>query len=216
MNKKKILLTDLILLLLIVTIVTCMPQLYKTMEHTVGRLIWGTLLIVGIIVLTVILIVKIVRRNRTCKIKGVAWVHFTVRIIAVLTGIWIFADIMVATVHPSVTGIYAIEMSRANENKVLVLNSIFFVLYSQGLITIFTGMEEKTGEFIKRLFKTWVYAIIPVFIITLLCTFLGELISDMDTGFTYPVNIIFTTLLWFISIVINERIKRGQKNEKTA
>lgn len=203
------LLTDAIGIFCIVVLMTGIPSFYKQIENPLLRVILAVILFLLLLAAAVLVIIRVIRRNQQNKPQKTAYIHALLRGLIVMPGIWVFSAVMVNTIHPSLSGIYAIEMSGKEEAVIMLSNSLFFALYSQALITILTGIEEKTAEFVKRLLKTWLFTILPLFGMSLLFTAAGEWLRNYSTALAAVINAAATTFLWVTAIAFNERVKRG-------
>lgn len=149
---RKELWADAIFIFLIVTMMTCIPSGYKLIDSDLGRVLLGAGLLIATAAIGLYLVIRIIRRNKSGKFKKEVYLHLMVRVSVISIGMWIYAGLMVNIVHPSMSGIYAIKMSPKEKNIILILNSIFFVLYSQSYITIFTEAEKGAGAVQMQMF----------------------------------------------------------------
>ena len=198
---------DSICILTDAVILTGLPLLYDRLPKGVGRIITVLALIVLMITVTIWIILRLVGRNKKRKLEKRDYLFLGIRGVIVAAGIWIFACIMVGIIHPTLIGIYAIEMTSAEEIRITVFNSFFFVICSQAILAILTGTEENNKTFLTRLLKTWGITLLPMFLITFLLTLFTEWVRGQDTFAAGGLGIISTTFLWVTSIAIHERIK---------
>ena len=201
---------DTICILTDAIILTGLPLLYDRLPKGIGRIITALVVTAVMIVITVWTIIRLVRRNKERKLEKMDYLFLVLRSVVVAAAIWIFACIMVSLIHPSLTGIYAVEMTKTEQLRVTIFNSFFFVFCSQSILAIFTGTVEKNKEFFKRLVKTWAIAVIPMFLLTLTFTLLTDWVRGQDLFAANGLAILLTTFLWVTSIAIHERIKRGK------
>ena len=197
-------------ILAIIAILIGIPAIYNRITPGVGRVVFAAVFFGILLAMMSWVIIRLIKRNKQRNLEKKDFLLIILRSITVAVVIWIFACVMVKMIHPSLTGIYVVEMSQFEKNSVLIFNSLFFFLCSQAFLTIFTGIEERGKFFYKRLLKTWGITFIPMFLLTALFTLLIEWIKDIDLFISNFFNTIFTTLLWVTSIAINERIKRGR------
>lgn len=198
---------DGVLIFLIVIVMTGLPQIYSQISSNVGRIVLAFVFLIILASLSIYLSARIIGRNRNGRMKGKDCLRLILRILAVLIGIWIFACVMVKTAHPSLSGIYVIELSRGKKNLIRILNSLSFVLISQALITSLTGTEEKAGKFLSRLAKTWLLTILPMFCLSYIFTILTEWMETNHMSFAMVITVLSTAFLWVTTIALNERIK---------
>lgn len=196
-------------------ILTGLPHLYGRLPKGMGRIVTVFVLMVLMTAMAILLILRLIWRNRRgnqqatqpLKLEKRDYLFLGIRSVIVAAGIWIFACIMVGIIHPTLIGIYAIEMTSAEEIRITVFNSFFFVICSQAILAILTGTEENNKTFFTRLLKTWGITLLPMFLITFLLTLFTEWVRGQDTFAAGGLGIISTTFLWVTSIAIHERIK---------
>lgn len=191
-------------------ILTGLPLLYDRLPKGIGRIVTVYILIALMLAVTTWIVLRLIWRNKQRKLEKIDYLYFGIRSVVVAAAIWIFSCIMVGIIHPTLIGIYAVEMTRTEEIRVIIFNSLFFVFCSQSILTILTGTEEKNKIFFTRLIRTWGIAILPMFLTTFLVTLFTNRIREMDAFAAGGLAIILTTFLWVTSIAIHERIKRGK------
>ncbi len=201
---------DTICILTDVIILTGLPLFYDRLPKGIGRIITALVVSTAMTAITVWTIIRLVQRNKERKLEKMDYLFLALRSVIVAAVIWIFACIMVNLIHPSLTGIYAVEMTKTEQIRVTIFNSLFFAFCSQTILTIFTGTVEKNKEFFKRLVKTWAIAVSPIFLLTLAFTLLTEWVRGQDLFAANGLAILLTTFLWVTSIAVHERIKRGK------
>lgn len=110
---------DSICILADAVILTGLPYLYERLPKGMGRIITVFVLMALVIVMTILLILRVIWRNRKenqqaaqpLKLEKRDYLFLGIRSAVVAAGIWIFACIMVGIIHPSLIGIYAIDNS---------------------------------------------------------------------------------------------------------
>lgn len=207
--ERKELWIDAIWMLGIVIMITGIPFIYQQITSTLSRIIMILILLIGLVAMGIFIILRLIRRNKETPLTKIDYIHFVLRGLLVFVCIWIFAGIMARIIHPTLSGIYAIEMTRKEEIGVMLSNSLFFALYSQAILTIFTETGETYSVFLKRLGKTWLLSILPMFFMSLLFTFITQCLSEINIVVSYILSVLLTTFLWVTSIALNEKIKRG-------
>ena len=93
-------------------ILTGLPLLYDRLPKGIGRIITVLILIMAMLGITVWTIIRLVRRNKERKLEKMDYLFLVVRSMVVAAAIWIFSCAMVGFIHPSLTDIYAVEMSK--------------------------------------------------------------------------------------------------------
>lgn len=191
----------------IVTILTIIPLSYEQIDIVIGRV--SLVIILTFVLLTLIgfIAIRILKRNLSNPFDKKLLFPMVFRGIVAAVSIWLFATIMVNVLHPTFHGVDTMELAAKEQIYIKIINGIFFVLYSQVLISVFTGIEEIAKVFYKRLLKSWLITILPVSILSLIFTCLVEWIKNREMVIAYSLNIVLTTFLWILSIGLNEWIK---------
>lgn len=208
--KRRELWIDTIGIIFIVTIMTIIPLSYEQIDIVIGRVSLVMILTFVLLALIGFVAIRILKRNLTNPFDKKLMLPLILRGVVALAGIGVFATVMVKVMHPTFYGVDMIELAVKEQIFIKIINGIFFVLYSQVLISIFTGIEEVAKSFYKRLVKTWLISILPISVMSLMFTYLVEWIKDKEMVIAYSINIALTTFLWVVSIGLNEWLK-GEK-----
>lgn len=204
---------DAIWILGAVIMITCIPSIYQSIPSVLIRVVLILILLMGLLITSIFIIIRVIRRNKRIPLTRMKYLYFILRSLIVMVCIWIFSEMMTRILHPTLGSIYAIELTRTEEVCTTLLNCLFYVLYSQAFLTIFTGIGEELGVFIRRLGKTWLLSVLPMFLMSLLFTFVIQWMKD--TAASYVMSVLLTTFLWVTSIALNEKIKGDNNSEIT-
>ena len=198
---------DTIGIIFIVLIMTIIPLSYEQINFVIGRISVVIILFFVLLGLLSFIAIRILKRNLNTPFEKRLLLPTVFRGIVAVVSIWLFSKLMVSFLHPTFSGIDSMELADKAQFYIKIVNGIFFVLYSQVFISVFTGIAETAKTFYKRLLKTWLITVLPISVLSVAFTWLVEWLKSMDIVVAYSVNIVITTFLWVMSIGVNEWIK---------
>ena len=208
--KRRDLWIDTIGIIFIVTIMTIIPLSYEQINFAIGRVSVVIILFFTLLALIAFVAIRILKRNLNTSFDKKMLLPIIFRGIVTVVCIWLFSRLMVSILHPTFSGIDSMELAAKEQFYIKIVNGVFFVLYSQIFISVFTGIDEKAKLFYKRLLRTWLITVLPISVFSMACTCLVEWLKNKEMVIAYSVNIVLTTFLWVLSIGVNEWIK-GEK-----
>lgn len=208
--KREEYLLDALCLLLGVSIFTFLPSMYAKMELLPMRVVVTLLLLVISCGAVLFLIRRLVKRSPLSGYAKANKKRMLIGALVVLCMVWLGSRIVVSVVHPSLSGVYSMGMTRREENLVTILNSIFFVFNSQVLITLCTGARLSNREFLQGLGRAILFSFLPIISLTCVSVFLINTACVKSAVGRDVLNLFMTVFLWVTCIALNEKIFRDK------
>ena len=196
---------DSIVIGVIILIMTYLPSTYNMIPRPDWRVLFVLALLGICLGLLLYFIRRLLKRHKIQKFEKENWIHLLERILILCIVLTVVVILQVKILYPSFSGIAVIQLSGKETLIIWIVQSIFFALYSQALVSACFGIENSIKEWLSRLVSTYYKSFLPLVLLSFLTTAGIQAISNITETIARCLSVILTTFLWITVIVIQER-----------